>query len=318
MGLFAKVKDILFEEEEITEPIKVEKKEERKIESKPREIEERPISRPIHPEKKVDVSPNPKVVSRSTPVSPKPPKTEDISERELFRTDNTFPFPEFDEEEFNNSLSRPKPKPKTTTNVLEYERKKRTKKVTEHGRFEKTEIREVVEKKKFKPSPIISPVYGILNEDYRIEDIKDKKDFAKDNMEIDRIRRKAFEQPTSSVELKKPDTTYYEEETITVKVKEPEEEKQKKVKTIDELLENTADVEIDIEEEPTEEAIINDKQPVQIPEEEYDEVDEELEELINRPKDQNKNEEFDDEDTLENDLFDLIDSMYDNREDGEF
>ena len=53
---------------------------------------------------------------------------------------------------------------------------------------------------------------------------------------------------------------------------------------------------------------------------EYDEIDEELEELINHPKEKEKQtkEELEDDDTLENDLFDLIDSMYDSREDGEF
>ena len=49
-------------------------------------------------------------------------------------------------------------------------------------------------------------------------------------------------------------------------------------------------------------------------------MDEDLEELIdNNPKEKEKNIELDeDDDTLENDLFDLIDSMYDNREDGDY
>lgn len=296
MGLISKFKDILFEEEEITEPIKVVKEEKKVVEAPKREVEEKPISRQIQPEKKVEPTP---VVREQ-----KSNNTYDtVSERDLFRTENTFPFPEFDEEEFNNSLSRPKPK---NTNVLEYERKKRTEKRTDYGRYERTEVREVVEKKKFKPSPIISPVYGILNEDYKPEDIKDKKDLTNE-LDIDSVRRKAFE-PALEILEEEPKTTYYEE-TVTVKVKEPEEEKQQKVKTIDELLEDTADITIDIDNK--------DKRPRPNEKVEYDEIDEELEEMINIPK-ENKKIELEEDDTLENDLFDLIDSMYDNREDGEF
>lgn len=292
MGLFAKFKDILFEEEEITEPIKV-VREEPKVEVQKKE-EEKPISRQIQPEKKVDV-PQPQTQAKSNAY-------DTVSERELFRSENTFPFPDFDEEEFNNSVSRPKPK---NTNVLEYERKKRTEKRTDYGRYEKTEVREVVERKKFKPSPIISPVYGILNEDYKIEDIKDKKDTLNE-LDIDSVRKKAFE-PALEIVEEEPTQTYYEE-TITVKVKEPVEEKLEKVKTIDELLEDTADVTINVD---------RDNRPRVIEKEEYDEIDEEIESMINEPK-ENKKIEIEEDDTLENDLFDLIDSMYDNREDGDY
>src|SRR5699024_5020621 len=111
-----------------------------------------------------------------------------------------------------------------------------------YGRYERTETREVVEKKKFKPSPIISPVYGILNEDYKIEDIKDKtEEYANNNLDFNSVRKKAFGDIESLDE--QPKQTYYEE-TVTVKLKENDEEKKQKVKTIDELLEDTADVEI--------------------------------------------------------------------------
>ena len=91
----------------------------------------------------------------------------------------------------------------------------------------------------------------------------------------------------------------------TVTISEPF-DKQKKVKTIDELLENTSDMAIDID---------NDNE-IKIPEKKM-----ELEDLVegDTKKDQDTKEirlpEV--EDTLENDLFDLIDSMYSNKEDGE-
>ena len=301
MGLLSRVKDILFEEEEVTEPINVVKEERRyeppKVE-KP--VEERPISRPIQPERKPE------------PVVDAPRNDfETVSERDLFKSDNTFPFPDFDEDEFNNSvISSRSQQPKQTTNVLEYERKKKSEKRSDYGRFEKTEVREVVEKKRFKPSPIISPVYGILNEDYTIDDIKNREEVVNETLDIDSVRKKAFE-PVMEVLDEEPKTTYYEE-TVTVKIQEPEEEREQKVKTIDELLEDTSDVTIAID-EPDE----DDKRTTQDAEVEYDELDDELEELINQPKETKKIEEFEDDDTLENDLFDLIDSMYDSREDGE-
>ena len=85
----------------------------------------------------------------------------------------------------------------------------------------------------------------------------------------------------------------------------PEEKKQKE-KTIDELLEDTADVKINLDSQHRKEQNID----------EYDKIDEDLEEII-EPSPKKENIQFEDDDTLENDLFDLIDSMYDNREDGE-
>ena len=302
MGLFTKFKDILFEEEEVLEPVKPAKKKEEKKEA-PKPPVEKPISRQIQPEQ-LEQAPAPKVSSK--PEMESKPKQEEfdtlISERELFRSEKSSPFLDFDEEEFD-SITRTKPK--ATTNVMEYERKKRTEKRTDFGRYEKTEIREVVEKKKFRPSPIISPVFGVLNEDYKIEDIKDKKENYSDSLDIDSVRKKAFEPMLETLE---PKESYYEE-TVTVKVKEPEEEKQQKERTIDELLEDTSDVMINTD--------INDDAPSVHSKQEYDEIDNELEELINHPRDKAQTQEFEDEDTLENDLFDLIDSMYDSREDGE-
>ncbi len=316
MGLFNKLKDILFEDEEIDEK-EVKKKEEKKEVKKP-EIQ-RPIAEKIEPQRRerevvepvsreqTRVSTPVKEVSVSPSTSSRNYNT--VNERDLFKSDNTFPFPDFDEEEFSNSMSRTQTKAKSTTNVLEYEKKKKIEKKYDFGRYERTETREVVEKKKFRPSPIISPVYGILNEDYKIEDIKDKtEEYASNNLDYNSVRKKAF----SEVEtLEEPKETFYEE-TVTVKLKENAEEKKQKVKTIDELLEDTADVEISLEKEkPTKVEKTNNIS-------EYTKVDEDLEEITDNNKSSNTNVQLDEDDTLENDLFDLIDSMYDSREDGDY
>ena len=52
------------------------------------------------------------------------------------------------------------------------------------------------EKKYFKPTPIISPVYGVLDKNYNKEDIKTKKDIPKHytntTITIDEVRKKAY------------------------------------------------------------------------------------------------------------------------------
>lgn len=291
MGLLNKIKGILFEEVEEDE-----------VASAPKSEEKKPIAEKIEPQRKVEEPVEKSVPKVTTPV--KEEKTENLNERDLFKSDNISPFFDFDEEEFSNMSRVQKPK---TTNVMEYERKKRVEKRYDMGSFSKIERTEVVEKKKFKPSPIISPVYGILNEDYKPEDIKNKTDnVVNTGLDFNSVRKKAFGEET----LSEPETTYYEE-SVTVKVKENEEEKQQKVKTIDELLEDTADVTINVDDKKDIE-VTNDEV------EDYERIDEDLEEVTTK-NDVNKTEmeKVEDDDTLENDLFDLIDSMYDNREDGD-
>jgi len=296
MGLLNKIKGILFEEVEEDEVV-----------STPKSEEKKPIAEKIEPQRKVEEPVEKSVPKVTAPV--KETKTENLNERDLFKSDNISPFFDFDEEEFSNMSRVQKPK---TTNVMEYERKKRVEKRYDMGNFSKIERTEVVEKKKFKPSPIISPVYGILNEDYKPEDIKSKTDnVVNTGLDFNSVRKKAFGEET----LGEPEATYYEE-SVTVKVKENEEEKQQKVKTIDELLEDTSDVTIDVDEKNS----VEDKNDKEATDEvaDYERIDKDLEEVTAKC-DVNKTEmkKVEDDDTLENDLFDLIDSMYDNREEGD-
>ena len=296
MGLLNKIKGILFEEVEEDEVV-----------STPKSEEKKPIAEKIEPQRKVEEPVEKSVPKVTAPV--KETKTENLNERDLFKSDNISPFFDFDEEEFSNMSRVQKPK---TTNVMEYERKKRVEKRYDMGNFSKIERTEVVEKKKFKPSPIISPVYGILNEDYKPEDIKSKTDnVVNTGLDFNSVRKKAFGEET----LGEPEATYYEE-SVTVKVKENEEEKQQKVKTIDELLEDTSDVTIDVDEKNS----VEDKNDIKATDEvaDYERIDKDLEEVTAKC-DANNTEmrKVEDDDTLENDLFDLIDSMYDNREEGD-
>lgn len=285
MSLVKKIKDILFEEEEVTEAITPIKEEVREV-KRPEVERERVIERPERPERIEET-----------------PKQETQSERDLFKTDNSFRFPDFDEEEFKSSM----PQRQSTNNVLEYERKKTTEKRTDFGRYEKIETREVIEKKKFKPSPIISPVYGVLHQDYTPDDIKNKGEDLNNTLNLDEVRKRAFEPEEIMVEneyvIDEPVVTFFEEkETIKINGK-PQEE----MRSIDELLESASEDAIELEDE------------LELPgDTNIDVIEEELE-SYSKPDAKEKLSKVEEnlEDTLESDLFELIDSMYDTREDGE-
>ncbi len=64
--------------------------------------------------------------------------------------------------------------------------------IHEYGGYEKKESKPV-----FRPSPIISPIYGILDKNYKKEEIIPKREvrltsYAKEHMSVDDVRRKAF------------------------------------------------------------------------------------------------------------------------------
>ena len=313
MKMFDKLKDILFDEVEDEEKeIKI-KKQQKAVPKVEESIAER-----VEPQKRSErIEDKSPIIDRSKKQESDSISFEDLNEKDLYNTPNkdtnTFSFPDFDEEEFSSSYTaRPKvvEKPKPTTNVLEYEHKKKIEKRYDFGKFERVETKEVVEKKKFKPSPIISPVYGILNEDYHIEDIKNKNEIDSENLDIESVRKKAYPEQEQITEVL-PKEEYYEDETVTVNIKEDDHKKSETVRTIDELLEDTADEIINISDTPKN---ISD----------YEDMEKELDAFVNdepvkeeTTEMQPKAADIDEDQTLENDLFDLIDSMYDNREDGD-
>lgn len=280
MGFISKIKNILFEEEEIEVPVT--KTKEEKV---------------VTPVAIMDAEE--KLEKAKQTIN----KQESLSERELFKVDNTFNFPAFDEDEFESTL--PKPKPKTVKEYPE-ERSKRAETVKHDFRiFEKDRDIKSNEKKKFKPSPVISPVYGILDKDYHPDEImpKIKEDALKrsSGLDVDKVRNKAFgtldddlkdviEQPKPISRVNKS----YEQESALVTEK-----------TLDELLEESAEETIIVDEDLELEKNIKEI------EDELDKIDEEEPILDDKEKIVN------DDDTLEQDLFELIDSMYDNKKEDE-
>ena len=304
MNFVKKIKDILFEEEdELTKEVKIPEKtvnEPKIVKIESLKDNDFTNDEPVRYQDTYKESNEQTRYSES--VQSKNPLRDAESKRETFtRSDNTFKFPDFDEEEFTSTMSRPK----QNTNVLDYERKKKEEK-REYSRFERVEVSKENDKKKFKPSPIISPVYGILNQDYKAEDIVKREDVAS-NINIDEVRKKAFE-PKEEVKIElerpalrheesidEPVVTFFEEKGSSI------EENKHDYKSIDDLLEE-AGTEISLED------------TLEIPTaNNLDAIEEELEKIDD--EDNASKAKVQDED-LDNDLFELIDSMYDDREEG--
>ena len=297
MGLFNKLKNVLFEEEEIEIPVMT--KEEPKEEI------------PVKKEKSTKVE-NVRLSENIEKEEPKPiVEIEDFiaptltMEREIFKSEPTFEFPVFDEEDFTANLRSSK-----SNNVLDKENKEKKHRKLDFGKYNKKE--EVTEdSKKFKPSPIISPVYGILDQNYKKEDVK-KKDLSGNNeiikrqVDVDSIRTKAFGTLADDIEntMKIITNNEYKETTTEIPI----------TKTIDELLMNSIDEEITVDTSfDTKEVVLENTEDMPV----LKEIDSILDNLDSDVEESKLNKEKLENDTLETDLFNLIDSMYDNGKDEE-
>lgn len=294
MGLLNKLKNVLFEEEEIEIP---------EAEVKP-EVKEKPIAK-----------------KNAVKMTFQDDDEEIVSDRELFKAEPTFNFPMFDEKEFEEVKKEEKPintyksveeeyKPRAKApSVLDIDRgRSRAPKKTDYSldhsfKPKKTERTVMpIDQRKFHPSPVISPVYGILDKNYKKEDIvvrtPDKK-----VIDVDSVRKKAFGTLEDDIEktLSTPVEHFYEEPT-------------EEAKAIDELLKETIDDSIVVPSLKSESRIKNSS--FNIEEDLRVEPEDDYLEVLDRKIEKTPEEKLKDE-TLENDLFDLIDSMYDNREDGE-
>ncbi len=199
-----------------------------------------------------------------------------ISERELFKSDPTFKFPIiFEDDDFVEEKRK-----NQSMNVLDVENNKRK------------EIKEI--SKKFEPSPIISPIYGVLDKNYKKEEISNKKNdiiYIKNEQEkidLDSVIKKAYGNYKKLDEMENKNNK-----------KENQKIKDKVIDTTIDLFKNIDDEE-QTEEENNEETNIN-----------FD-VDIEFENNYNFSSKEEKDKNIDDllEKTNEHDFYSLVDSMY--------
>lgn len=251
-----------------------------------------------------------------------------ISERDLVKKETNFKFPViFEDEDFveTKKVEKPVVTDKNTHTTRTQEQSQKYKKPT----LDREVIKEVIEKpKKFKPSPVISPVYGILDKNYKKDDNgKSGKNSLEQTKELvinfDTIRQKAYGTLSDDIEREL----------------DPKENKIDEIeKEIDSILvENNllTDLEDDVEEQ-----VESDISPVVDDSDEYNYSDfgveykisddgnlnkdikdedinitsDEVEKKVDTESEEQKNKndkEKDKQVELTEDLFNLIDSMYD-------
>ena len=184
-----------------------------------------------------------------------------LSDSEIIKKEEKTIAPIFFDDAYFKELEQPKPTKKEVKSSYMKEKK---------------------EEKKFTPTPIISPVYGVLDKNYNKEDITTKKE--KQNMihtntsiTIDDVRRKAYGTLEDDIE-----TTLFGSNSILFNDEKEDSEK--------DLFDDLVDEDIDIKDEP-----------INIIEEEMDNTNI-IDDVLNENSDSN------------GELFDLIDSMYEKEE----
>lgn len=208
---------------------------------------------------------------------------------EMIKPVATKPAPVFFDDKDFASLERPKPKQKPAP-VKRVERPTYSNTKVDHR-----------DRHSFKPSPIISPVYGILDKNYKKEDIVHKEEKhsypTSKEMTIDEIRKKAFGTLEDEIDMNLN--------------KEPEvAENLVDINSLDnDTLENDIFEEMEADEIKD---VVNSKEEndVMLGNVETFDLEDELEKNNSSEDDLNNNEEEIDE----SDLFNLIDSMYEKRD----
>lgn len=297
MGVFDKIKNIFFEEEyvEVEEEVKKPKPEPKKEKVTVAKKIDLPEIKKERPKEEV------KVIKEEEQEGIEPPKEEP-------KPENRFKFPmTFEEDDFKQEETVPKEDSKPLPKE-EPKREEPPKYIFENERAPLYEGRDdKKEKPVFRPTPIISPIYGILDKNYKKDEIVTKKPIvlsssSSKKMDLDRVREKAYGDLASDI------TASMQEE----KVDELSEENDEKENTFYDL---------NIGSPAVEKVTVGDA-------EEYfndlgleynvDYKDNSMEKAIGRRsarvEEKEAQDEVSDSASLENNLFDLIESMYEDKE----
>jgi len=333
MGVFDKLKNIFFEEEyvEVEEPIKPRRKE------KP--VKEKPVKEKPTIAKKVELNEMPKINEEKSArereieeevIDRVEKKSTVISEPE--KKDNSFKFPmSFEDEDFEvDSYSRPKREEKEETpkknnyysesysnnsnqsyggfggyGSKKEEYKNDYKEYTSSGVYEAGDYRK--EQKVFRPTPIISPIYGILDKNYKKEEIVTKKEVrltsaSSKKVDLDSIREKAYGDLASDITASMTDE---EEPKVEKKTRREEKVEVEPEDSLYDLTDNDHPVVSNVTMGDAEEYFNDLGLEYNV---DYKDNNKGKDKVTGRRSNKNKMESSDDS------LFDLIDSMYKNEE----
>lgn len=235
MKLMDKLKNALFEEEyvEVEEKPKHRQKREAKKEKTKQKIE-KPIAKKIAvpekaPRQEKLLDEDEQVLEETIEeVLPKQPEFRfPVMEEEDFSI--TQPFDILDEKEEKPVAVRVEQQPEKP--LYQASKAKSDYTTYDYDEYVKKDTPGVYEKKTehtgFKPSPIISPIYGVLDKNYTKEEVKEKREvristFSREDLDLDAVRRKAYGslesdiEDTSSKEVAAEETEPFEEENLLV------------------------------------------------------------------------------------------------------
>lgn len=228
----------------------------------------------------------------------------DLSERELFKSEKTFNFPMdigdniFDDEK-DESKEESRSSIKEEKNIYARPLNRTNSRVTERMTSYKSTVEKKEEPKKFRPSPVVSPIYGVLDKNYSVDDVVDNslsktKEFSyeKKIVDFDSVRNKAYKELDEEIER-----TMNGSKNIFYNLDE-DEVKEENTNTISDYINEPYDK----NENKEDDVIIT-----------YNDSEEDEEEFttpdvsISNPKEEKKEE--------KEDLFNLIDNMYSDDDD---
>ena len=348
MGLFDKIKNALFEEEyvEVEEKPKKPKKEISKKEV------ERPIAKKVVLPKKeekleelseeeyldedFEIKPNPKVKHEPEMVK----HDFKIMDEDDFRSDDESSY-RSTEPKIVKVIDKEEP---VNKDVHYYQGKKDKNpygideandiKVPEYGRNSDISISKytgIYEKKEerthFKPSPIISPIYGILDKNYKKEDVVSKREVrltssdARENLSVEDVRKKAYGTLSDDLAMELSDnskkTTTFEveddqaEDNLLVDLSDDKEKPSVKEVTMGDALEYFEDLGLEYNVDyvdASKEKAAGRRSKVEYTSEDNQSIKNQ-ESVVENKTEINDNS-TDIEDDSDDNLFDLIDSMY--------
>ena len=337
MGLFDKFKDLFTDEEEVYETIEIEVHEKDEEEHKlPTFMRNKIEMEEKEKEKEIKILEEQKKDNEAKEIAV-------LVENHPKKEENKFPF-NFDDDDFvePTRFSRSAVQKEKTIEKLKEPQTQTIKPYSNKKETEKT--------KKFRPTPVISPVYGVLDKNYKTEEVisKDEDSYTiqrpSKKVDFESVRKKAY--GTLSDELKanmmcencellkeikinkkierlsKEDLLYNmtieEEETEEEIVKEPEVREEKDI-TLGEASENYYDFGVSYDVPPQRSRKNEDVKIVNHAKEETVAEKVEVKEPEEFVKEEVKNESLDEKRSkdleLTDDLFNLIDSMYKERND---
>ena len=240
VSLFDKLKKIIFIDDEVKDGNDV-LPDYGKEETEPKVIIHTPTEEVPNIPSRLDV-PEVKIEPEQIPVE------EEVKKEEVVVEETPSPFQTFDEDEFErltSRVARSEAKAKMQVEAKEKEHLSYNLPPTNRSTLSSVNNTNNKGKKPFTPSPVISPVYGILDKNYSKEDIVDKrtdrKNLKKDSLDIVRNKAYGIKEDTEEIEIPVKKEEVVKEEIKKEEVKKEVEEVKPKV--IDAVIEE--DIQID-------------------------------------------------------------------------